>query len=184
MVSCRNLLIYLRPEAQAQVTGAFHFALRDGGILLLGSAETPPGAAGRFEVISKTDHIYRRIGFAPSGAPGRSVPRQGSALVRPGEERRLRPAALPPTSPRPAALAELGRRLVIEEYAPASVLIDTANTVLFSLGPTDRYLRLPPGLATHELLAMARPGFARQAAGGTAGGAGGQDACAGARSGG
>ena len=30
MVSCRNLLIYLRPEAQAKVVSAFHFALRAG----------------------------------------------------------------------------------------------------------------------------------------------------------
>ena len=37
LVSCRNLLIYLRPEAQAKVISLFHFALREGGILLLGS---------------------------------------------------------------------------------------------------------------------------------------------------
>ena len=40
LVSCRNLLIYLRPEAQAKVISLFHFALREGGILLLGSSET------------------------------------------------------------------------------------------------------------------------------------------------
>ena len=38
LVSCRNLLIYLRPEAQAKVLSLFHFALRDGGILLLGGS--------------------------------------------------------------------------------------------------------------------------------------------------
>ena len=159
MVSCRNLLIYLRPDAQARVIEAFHFALRDGGILLLGSAESPAGAAGRFEALAKGDRIYRRIGHAAPGKAGQSVRRQGTPLVQPGEERRGRPVALPPATMRPAALAELGRRLVMEAYAPASVLIDTANTVLFSLGQTDRYLRLPPGLATHELLAMARPGL-------------------------
>jgi len=47
----------------------------------------------------------------------------------------------------------------MEAYAPASVLVDAANAVLFSLGPTDRYLRLPPGHATQDLLAMARPGL-------------------------
>ena len=159
MVSCRNLLIYLRPDAQARAIEAFHFALRDGGILLLGSAETPPGAAGRFEAVSKAERIYRRVGHAGAAKTGPSVPRQVSALVRPGEERRVRPATPPATPMRPAALAELGRRLVMDAYAPAAVLIDTANTVLFSLGPTERYLRLPSGLATHELLAMARPGL-------------------------
>ena len=36
LVSCRNLLIYLLPEAQAKVISLFHFALREGGLLLLG----------------------------------------------------------------------------------------------------------------------------------------------------
>ncbi len=162
MVSCRNLLIYLRPDAQARVIEAFHFALRDEGILLLGSAESPVGADGRFEAVAKGEHIYQRVGHASPRKPGQAVlrpgPTLGAALVRPGEERRVRPAVLP-ASVRPAALAELGRRLVVENYAPASVLVDPANTVLFSLGPTDRYLRLPPGHASHDLLAMARPGL-------------------------
>ncbi len=40
LVSCRNLLIYLRPEAQAKVISLFHFSLRERGILLLGNSET------------------------------------------------------------------------------------------------------------------------------------------------
>jgi len=34
------LLIYLRPAAQEKVVSLFHFALRGGGVLLLGGAET------------------------------------------------------------------------------------------------------------------------------------------------
>jgi two-component system CheB/CheR fusion protein len=158
LISCRNLLIYLRPEAQARVIEAFHFALRDGGILLLGSAESPL-VEGRFETVEKGERIYRRVGLAVMGNPGQGRPRQNLALARPGEERRIWPAVVPAATIRPAALAELGRRLVMEAYAPASVLIDAANTVLFSLGPTDRYLRLPPSHATHDLLAMARSGL-------------------------
>ena len=158
MVSCRNLLIYLRPDAQARVIEAFHFALRDGGILLLGSAENPLGAEGGFVATAEDKRIYRRVGRASPGKFGRPSRPQITALVRPGEERRVRSAPMPPPLIRPAALAELGRRLVMEAYAPASVLIDTANTVLFSMGPTDHYLRLSPGHATLDLLAMARSG--------------------------
>ncbi len=156
MVSCRNLLIYLRADAQARVLERFHFALRDGGILLLGSAENAIAPEGRYECAAQADHIYRRVGRSPAARPD-SLPRL--ALVRPGEQRRTRAPALPTVPVRPAALAELGRRLVIEAYAPASVLVDAANAVLFFLGPTDRYLRLPPGHATQDLLAMARPGL-------------------------
>ena len=64
MISCRNLLIYLQPEAQARAIGLFHFALRPAGLLLLGKAETvaePADApAPAFTLISRQAHIYRR----------------------------------------------------------------------------------------------------------------------------
>jgi two-component system CheB/CheR fusion protein len=162
MVSCRNLLIYLRPDAQARVLEAFHFALRPGGILLLGSAENAISPEGRFEATAKGERIFRRVGRGPAGAPGspaRVGPHPHLELVRPGEERRPRAVALLAAPLRPAVLAELGRRLVMEDYAPASVLVDAANAVLFGLGPTDRYLRLPAGSATQDLLTMARSGL-------------------------
>ena len=61
-ISCRNLLIYLRPEAQAKVVALFHFALEQDGILLLGTSETIGDSEGRFEVISKPERLYRHIG--------------------------------------------------------------------------------------------------------------------------
>ncbi len=64
MISCRNLLIYLQPAAQARAISLFHFALRPGGLLLLGKAETvadPADApAPAFTLISRQAHIYRR----------------------------------------------------------------------------------------------------------------------------
>ena len=62
LISCRNLLIYLRLEAQAKVLSLFHFALREGGVLLLGNSETVGDAEARFEVISKPERIYRHVG--------------------------------------------------------------------------------------------------------------------------
>ena len=70
LVSCRNLLIYLRPEAQAKVISLFHFALREGGILLLGSSETVGDVEGRFDVISKSERLYRHIGRSRPGEFG------------------------------------------------------------------------------------------------------------------
>jgi two-component system CheB/CheR fusion protein len=67
LVSCRNLLIYLNPEAQAKVISLFHFALREGGVLLLGSSETIGNADNRFALISKPERVYRRIGHSRQG---------------------------------------------------------------------------------------------------------------------
>ncbi len=151
LVSCRNLLIYLRPEAQEKVIAALHFALRPGGVLLLGSAETAGNIEGRFKVISKAERLYRRIGSS-------------SRTIALGAPRNLGDATRTPSRPgqgmatsRQTALAELCRRIVIETYAPAAVLVNASNECVYSLGPTDRYLRVPPGNPTLDLMAMARP---------------------------
>ncbi len=149
-ISCRNLLIYLRPEAQEKVVSFFHFALREGGILLLGSAEAVSGSKGRFEIISKAERIFRHI--------GRAYPGEVGFLLGGGQGARL-PPRMPegPMPSRQAALAEGCRRLIIETYAPAAVLINRKLEWLYSLGPIERYLRVPQGHASFDLLAMVRP---------------------------
>jgi two-component system CheB/CheR fusion protein len=148
LVSCRNLLIYLRPEAQAKVISLFHFALRDGGVLLLGSSETVGNVDGRFELVSKSERLYRHIRRSRPGEFGFSL-RAGDGVrvpTRPGQ------AQLPS---RQAALADLCRRLVMETYAPAAVLINRKHECLYYLGRTDQYLRVAPGHPSHDLLVMA-----------------------------
>ncbi len=150
LVSCRNLLIYLRPEAQARVLSAFHFALREGGILLLGSSETVDTSDGRFEVISKTGRIFRHVGRSRPGELGFSMGGSDGVHVpaRPGQSS---------AASHQVALAELCRRLVLDSFAPAAVLINRKRECLFTLGPIDRYLRVAPGSPTFDVLALVRP---------------------------
>jgi two-component system, chemotaxis family, CheB/CheR fusion protein len=79
LISCRNLLIYLRPAAQEKVLLLFHFALRDGGFLVLGSSETVGSLDDRFEPISKTQRIYRQIGHSRPGEVDFPIGRGGGA---------------------------------------------------------------------------------------------------------
>jgi two-component system, chemotaxis family, CheB/CheR fusion protein len=62
LITCRNLLIYLEPEFQKKVVALFHFALREGGHLFLGPAETVSGHDDLFHPISKRWRIYTRVG--------------------------------------------------------------------------------------------------------------------------
>ena len=148
LLSCRNLMIYLGPEAQAKVTALFHFALKQGGVLLLGSAESVGEADGRFEVIAKAERLYRHV--------GRKRPGDLSFAVSSGDEPRAARLgrAAPPS--RQAALAALCREKVLDLHAPAAVLCNAKHECLYSLGPTDRYLRVAPGPATPDVVAMAR----------------------------
>src|SRR5439155_12630747 len=59
LVCCRNLLIYLDRPVQAQVLQILHFALRPGGLLFLGGAESADGADGLFTAVDKKHRIYR-----------------------------------------------------------------------------------------------------------------------------
>ena len=151
LISCRNLLIYLQPEAQARVIALFHFALRESGLLLLGSAETVGNHDDRFEVVSKPARLFRHIGRSRPGELRLSSNAMEAARApwRRGPQQ---------TISRPAALADLCRRLVLEHYAPATVLINHKNECLYSLGPTDIYLKMSPGHPMHDLLGMARDG--------------------------
>ena len=152
LVSCRNLLIYLLPEAQAKLISLFHFALSENGILVLGTAETAGNASGRFDTISEPERIYRRIGRSRLGEFG--------SLMRTTDVARPRPRPdQGPAPSRQAALAARCQRLVLDHYAPAAVLINRKHECLFSLGPTERYLRVAPGHPTHDLLALAHPGL-------------------------
>jgi two-component system, chemotaxis family, CheB/CheR fusion protein len=100
-VSCRNLLIYLCPEAQAKVLSLFHFALREGGIRLLGTSETAGTAEDRFEIVSKPERVYHHIGHGRPGEFGffRGAGEGVRAPIRPGQgvppsrQRRPAPAA-------------------------------------------------------------------------------------------
>ncbi len=152
LVSCRNLLIYLRPEVQEKVLSLFHFALREGGVLFLGTAETVGSHTDWFEPFSEEHRIYRH---AERSRPGEvDFPIVGGESRRPVWPRIVRAPAL-----QQGGSEEIAQRLLLETYAPASVLINRKHEGLFFFGPTDRYLRVAAGAASRDLVAMAREGL-------------------------
>ena len=69
LVSCRNVLIYLRRGAQDQALDVLLRPLAPGGVLCLGEAEWPSAPAARvLEVISRRARVFRVSGTAmPEG---------------------------------------------------------------------------------------------------------------------
>ena len=64
-VFCRNVLIYIEPNARRTVIEQFHRRLLPGGVLLLGHSESLLGTTTLFEpVMLSTDLVYRRSGSA------------------------------------------------------------------------------------------------------------------------
>lgn len=59
LVSCRNVLIYMKAELQKQIQATFHYALRPGGYLFLGKSESLPGSQ-LFEASSTDSRVLIR----------------------------------------------------------------------------------------------------------------------------
>jgi len=62
LILCRNVLIYLERDHQEKILKRFADALREGGVLVLGKAETLVGESRRrFQTICPIERIYRAI---------------------------------------------------------------------------------------------------------------------------
>lgn len=60
LVSCRNVLIYLKPQAQETALSRFSYALRHQSILFLGGSESFSKLADAYETISSKHKIFRK----------------------------------------------------------------------------------------------------------------------------
>ncbi len=147
LVSCRNVLIYLGPEAQTKVIAHFEFSLVRHGILLLGTSETGGDINGRFEVVSQNARVYRRI--------GRARPAEAESRNTPGDFDSWTPRFLLDADSTPEVRYEdVCRRIVAEHYTPASVLVTRGGACLHFLGPVDEFLEVPEGSASLDILPM------------------------------
>ncbi len=151
LISCRNVLIYLETEVQENIISLLHFALKPDGYLMLGPSESIGRAIDMFEPISKKWRLYRRIG---------PVRRDLVTIPIAALEGRKPRVADPQWTPHPALdFRALTQKLLAEEFAPASALINKRYEILSVQGPLVNYLEFPPGEITRDLLAMARDGL-------------------------
>ena len=149
LVSCRNLLIYLEPQVQDKIIALLHFALREGGYLFLGTAETVGRHTDLFHPLSKKWRIYRRTGTTRHELV--DFPLLGSDHAGPGEAGGARGARRAP--------ADEARDTLLSAFAPPSVLIDEHHRILYFHGDLEPYLKTPSGEPTLDLLAMTREEF-------------------------
>ena len=147
LVSCRNLLIYLRPDAQRKALSLFHFALKAGGTLLLGPSESPGDLSDEFRPLDRRWRIYakRRDVRLPLDA----VSGVGLSAHRPA---RTSGAAAPPRDGRHAqSLLAVYDRL-LDRRMPPSILVDDRHEILHVFGGAERFVRSRGGRRSNDLL--------------------------------
>lgn len=149
MVCCRNLLIYLDREAQIDILRTFHFALRPGGYLFLGSSEAADSVSNLFSVVDKKARIYRANVAVRSDTP--------MPLAAAGMTNARMPVALPPPSgKRKFSFGDLHQR-VVEQYAPPSVLVSRESDIVHLSDRAGRFLQYAGGVPSHNIIAAVRP---------------------------
>jgi len=148
LVCCRNMLIYLRQSAQQGVLRRLTFALRAGGILLLGSSETPGPLSEHFATIDGHHRIYRLHRRMAHLAPG-DMPAPNRGTKPAAQPRLLREGHAAGRDELADALAALAR-----DYAPPAVIVSRDRTVVHMFGDAQRLLRLRGGAPSLDLLQL------------------------------
>jgi two-component system CheB/CheR fusion protein len=146
LIICRNLLIYIQRELQEKIFETFSYALRPGGYLFLGNAESADGASNLFDTVDKRHRLYQRR--AQSNPPPLlpALPLLSRLAHR-----------LPSISTGTAQPPPEEHRLLLETDAPPSVLIDQEYHLLHLSESAGRYLLTPGGQPTTDLLKVVRP---------------------------
>ena len=155
LLCCRNLLIYLKTELQQQVLAIFHYALKPGGLLFLGTSETLGQERDHFAALDSHWRIYRRGQEAARPLPSGPVMARG--------DQAMRRAALPfqpVLRPQQRTLSQQAARVLLTQYAPPAVVVNAQGEILFVNGQTGRYLALPSGaLGPNNVLEMVYDGL-------------------------
>ena len=154
LLLCRNLLIYLEPELQRTLMPLFHYSLKPGGALLLGTAETVGLSTDLFTALPGKNRIYRRLNTTQKT----QAPEFSSVLTRPLKQSE----AGEPLAPISKAAAKansvhmLTEKLLLAKYCPAGVLVTELGDIIYISGKTGQYLEPAAGKVNWNLIAMAR----------------------------
>lgn len=152
MIVCRNLLIYLNPALQQRLVPVFHYALRSGGVLFLGSAENIANRNDLFETMDGPTRIFRRKAGARQSVP---MPLSGYPLVHAAiaESLGLEKPGNQQARPDPVT------RRVMELYAPPYVVVNQIHDVVRSSRRTGKYLEMAEGSPSIKVTDLAKRGL-------------------------
>src|SRR5690606_18914509 len=125
-ISCRNLFIYLKEEAQRKILYTFNYALRDQGFLMIGANETHSDLNGLFEEVDSRWRIFKNR--RKSNDSGRRMV-QSDYLTDRQYRQPPRPVLQKPVTV--DEQQEFFAELILEKYAPDCILLTEQNRVVY-----------------------------------------------------
>lgn len=151
LVACRNLLIYFQSAIQNKALNVLHYALRKGGILVLGTSESIDVHASSFQEIDRKWKIFRNIN--PSKRLESPVSHSPSVLV-PSGARKSRRTGRPAIESNKARLGHQFNETILSHFNAASVFVDSEFNIIEALGEFRKYANLPSNGFSVNLLEM------------------------------
>ncbi len=146
LISCRNVLIYLKPQAQKRIIPLFHYALKPDGFLVLGRSESIGTYESLFAPLDKGPIYTRkatpaRVNFAPEA-------------FEPYIRKETVQKAL--TAEKPLNVLQKQVDKLISSRAPPAIVINDKMEICSFYGNMSRYLSPEPGQASLDLMRMAK----------------------------
>ncbi len=152
LVSCRNLMIYLDHALQKKIIPLFHYTLNPQGILFLGTSETIGEYTDLFQPLNAKWKIFTRKESLREGIIDYPNKNAFGGPVHPEPDG---PISLPVTTD----IKAVTEKAILSEFSPTGVLIDDNYEILQFIGQTVKFLEVPTGKPSFNILKMAREGL-------------------------
>lgn len=151
ILCCRNLLIYFNAKLQEQLIPLFHYAIKTGGMLMLGSADTPGHFTELFTLLPGAGRIYQRLDASTHRVSNYFPTRVSNVSIATASESRS-----------PSMNGNLQSQVeqqLLRKHTPAAVLLNAHGDILYIHGRTGAFLEPAAGKANWNIHAMAREGL-------------------------
>ncbi|MCO5251762.1 MAG: PAS domain-containing protein [Candidatus Kapabacteria bacterium] len=154
ILSCRNLFIYIEPDLQKQLMSLFYYSLNVGGLMILGTAESDSSKKGMFDSIDTKLKLLKRSNNEIESIFTDFPSSYLTKLRIPMNEKKA--------NMMPDSIQSLAEQLLLQRYAPASVLISGSGDIIYITGRTGKYLEPAAGKANMNIYIMAREGLSHK----------------------
>ncbi len=146
LVTCRNVLIYMKSDLQNQVLRNLHFSLLSKGVLFLGEAETLGAFDSEFEPLDKKWKFFQKTRDMRLPLPLRSTPK----IIKSHLSRFSQPQSRVQFEP---ILSQCLNRLS-DQLESIILLVGTDNNLLHVSGDSNKIFKAPDGKITTEVTKM------------------------------
>ncbi|WP_425420664.1 chemotaxis protein CheB [Phaeodactylibacter xiamenensis] len=151
LITCRNLLIYLRPEVQQKALSTLHFALKPGAFLFLGPSESLGSLKYAFEKYTRSWNIFtKRADKSPK------LQSSFSMHIKPANTEKSKQNMSSFQSDLHPSFTDTDpfTRFLVERFAPIAFFVTEELDILYLNGEAEQILNMPRALARLNLSKM------------------------------